>query len=253
LINSSLVKEVIQKTFNRFGLQIRKMDQGVSYVDPYVEQCRLLENHSVEVVFEVGAADGRDCLRYAELFPNSQIHAFEPVPASFAKLQKQIGALEKENRIKIVNAALSDTPGTAKFNLARWDDASSLLQANNTGSTFDEYNTMREVIEVKTETIDNYCHTAGIDRIDLLKMDAQGAELNVLKGADNVLRRFPIPLIYTEVSFLNIYDGGAPFDVLAAHLRDKGYQLHNLYGLATNQKGQLAWGDAVFVHEQLLK
>jgi FkbM family methyltransferase len=247
-MNSSIVKEVIQKTFNRFGLQIRKMDRGVSYVDPYVEQCRLLEKHSVEVIFEVGAADGRDCLRYAELFPNSQVHAFEPVPASFAKLQKQIATVE--NRIKIVNAALSDTPGTAEFNLAQWDDASSLLPANNTGSTFDEYNATREVIEVKTDTIDNYCQTAGIDRIDLLKMDAQGAELNVLKGADNMLRRFPIPLIYTEVSFLNIYEGSAPFDVLTTYLRDRGYQLHNFYGLATNQKGQLAWGDAIFIHEK---
>jgi FkbM family methyltransferase len=247
-MNSSIVKEVIQKTFNRFGLQIRKMDRGVSYVDPYVEQCRLLKERQVGVIFEVGAADGRDCLYYAELFPNSRVHAFEPVPASFAKLKKRVATVE--DRIEIVNVALSNTPGTAKFNLAHWDDASSLLPANNTGSTFDGYNAAREVIEVKTETIDRYCQTAGIKQIDLLKMDAQGAELNILKGAENTLRQFPIPLIYTEVSFLNIYEGGTQFDVLTTYLRSWGYQLHNFYGMATNQKGQLAWGDAIFVHEQ---
>jgi FkbM family methyltransferase len=250
-MNSSIVKEGIQQIFNHFGLQIRRVDRGVSYVDPYVEQCRLLEKHRVEVIFEVGAADGRDCLRFAELFPTAQVHAFEPVPASFSKLQERI--VTAENRIKIVNVALSDTLGTATFNLAQWDDASSLFQANQTGSTFDEYSMAREIIEVKTDTIDNYCQTVGIDRIDLLKMDAQGAELNILKGAKNTLSKSPIPLIYSEVSFLNLYEGGAPFDVLTTYLRTHGYQLHNLYGLVTNQKGQLAWGDAIFVHQKLLE
>jgi FkbM family methyltransferase len=248
-MNTGAVKEIIQRTFNRFGLQIRRVDTGVSYIDPYIEQLRLLKNHPVKVVFEVGAADGRDCLKYAELFPDAQIIAFEPVPSSFAKLQDQVKSLG--DRISINNVALCDAPGTAEFNIAEWDDASSLLKSNQTGSTFDVYNTTRHTIQVSTESIDNYVQKTGITRIDLLKMDAQGAELSILKGAENQISKGYIPLIYTEVSFLEIYQGVPTFETICTYLKERGYKLHNLYGLNTNQKGELAWGDAIFVRNTL--
>jgi FkbM family methyltransferase len=249
-VSIHLAKELTQRALNRFGLQIRRVDPGVSYTDPYLEQVRLLKDHEVKVVFEIGAADGRDCLKYAELFPTAQVVAFEPVPTSFQKLQERVKPLQ--DRISVNNVAVCDVVGTAEFNIAEWDDASSLLKANNTGSTFDVYNNSRKAIQVKTETVDNYIKNAEITKIDLLKMDTQGAELSVLKGAESQLCASGISLIYTEVSFLEIYQGGTPFESLSAYLQERGYRLHNLYGLATNQKGQLAWGDAIFVRKELM-
>jgi FkbM family methyltransferase len=164
------VKELVQKRLNQMGLQIRRVDQGVSYVDPYAEQVRLLKQQLVMTVFEVGAADGRDSLHYAELFLAAMVHAFEPVPLSFEKLKAK--AEESGGRVIPCNVAMSDTVGMATFNIAEWPDASSLLAANQTGSTFDAYNAPKSAIQVKTETIDHYCQAACVEMIDLLKMDA---------------------------------------------------------------------------------
>jgi FkbM family methyltransferase len=241
------LKEFIQTSLNRVGLQIRRVDRGVSYTDVYSEQVRLLQDRQVNTVFEVGAADGRDTLSYAALFPNARVFAFEPVPASFQKLKE---STQQEQRICSINTALCNTVGTAKFNLAEWPDASSLFPANQTGSTFDEYNQSKAHIQVQTETIDHYCQEHKIDNINLLKMDAQGAEFDILNGAESMLQKGRIDLIYTEVNFMEIYQGAKSYDAIAGYLRKYGFQLHNLYGLTTNQKGQLTWGDAIFVREK---
>ena len=91
----------------------------------------------------------------------------------------------------------------------------------------------------------------GITHIDLLKMDAQGAELQILNGGRRTLARGGIDLIYSEVHILESYQGSALFYQLCALLAEHGFRLHNLYGLTHNQKGQLAWGDAIFLHERV--
>ena len=55
-------------------------------------------------------------------------------------------------------------------------------------------------IEVKTQTLDNFCHNEKIDFIDVLKIDSEGNELNILKGAEKLLLKDKIYLIYTEIS-----------------------------------------------------
>ena len=82
------VKMAIQGIANRFGYQIRRQDTGVDLIDAYAEQRRIL-GADVKTVFEVGAFDGRDCVRYAELFPAAKVYAFEPVPESFAQVQQK--------------------------------------------------------------------------------------------------------------------------------------------------------------------
>jgi FkbM family methyltransferase len=241
------IKEFIQISLNRIGLQVRRVGRDVSYVDPYAEQVRLLKNNQVKTVFEVGAFDGRDTLRYAGLFPDAHIFAFEPFPASFQQLSEKT---QHEQRISTVNVALSNVVGTAEFNIAEWPDASSLLRPNLTGSIFDDYMQSKTKIEVQTETIDHYCQQHGIDTIDLLKMDAQGAEYSILEGAEEMIQQGKIGLIYAEVNFMELYQGAKPYDAIAGYLRERGFMLHNLYGLISNHKGQLAWGDAIFIQEK---
>ena len=243
------VKIALQNVFKRMGYQIRRIDGDVNFVDAYVEQERLLRGRRVETIFEIGAADGTHCVKYADQYPAAKIHAFEPLPVSFAKLQAN--AATRPGRIVAVNCALSDGTGLAHFHQAEWDDASSLLTPITTGSTYDQYNAARTTIEVKTDTLDNYCVAAGVDRIDLLKMDAQGAEMKILAGAEETLARRGIPVIYSEVNFLENWEGATRFDRMMTYLTARGFRLHNLYNLVSNQKGQLAWGDAIFVVDTL--
>lgn len=237
------LKLLIQSLFNKCGLQVRRLNTGVQLEDPYAEQARLATG-DVRVIFEVGAADGRDSEGYCQRFPQAQVFAFEPVPESYQQIETRTKRLPS---LRAYNVALSNEPGSAQFHLSEWLDASSLLAPKSTGSTADQYTASKKSILVEVDTLDAICQRLNIDRIDILKMDAQGAELNILLGAQRMLAEGRIGVIFTEVLFVEFYQGAARFDQIALHLIERGFKLHNLYSLAHNQKGEITQADAIFV------
>ncbi|MGH8611468.1 MAG: FkbM family methyltransferase [Gammaproteobacteria bacterium] len=241
---SDRAKFLVQSSFRRFGYQLRRLDEGVSMQDPHSEQIRLLGDAPVKVIFEVGAYNGRDTLRYAADFPGAQVYAFEPIPESFGYLSESVKGTPN---ITAVNSALYNNVGTAAMHLSTWIDASSLHKPLATGATFDKYAASDSQITVSTDTLDHFCREHGVSRIDLLKIDAQGAEFSILQGGVDLLSRGAIRVIFVEVAFSPLYEGGARFDQVMELLCDHGFRLHNLYGLVSNQRGELAWGDALFV------
>jgi len=232
-----------QRIFGMFGYHLRKLESGVRIDDSFDEQLRLAGG-DVLTIFEVGAADGRDTSIYAQRYPRAIVHAFEPLPENFAKLQ---AVAEAEPRIRPENMAVSSKSGTAAFHVAALPDASSLFSARSTGSTFDKYTQKKKSIEVNVTTLDEYCLGVKIDKIDILKMDAQGAELDILKGSKNLIENKRVGLIYTEVNFMKIYDGSCRFHDVAAYLDQLDYELHAIYDQHHNQFGRLAWADAIFL------
>lgn len=152
-----------------------------------------------------------------------------------------------EPRIIAINAAVSSKSRTAPFYVTALDDASSLLPAKETGSTFDKYMTAASEITVEVTTVDKECAARKITEIDILKMDAQGAELSILQGANKMLKKKSIKVVYLEVQFIRLYDSACLYHEIATFLAEHGYHLQNLYDLTHNQNGQLSWGDAIFV------
>jgi FkbM family methyltransferase len=237
-------KFLVADVFRYFGLSIRRLDPGVEPNNPHSEIARLLIGQPVNMIVEIGAADGRDTLRLANANAKAAVHAFEPYPQSYLLL---LGKAAGHERIRTVNSAVSDRVGDAVMHVSNWADASSLLKPRSTDSSFDTHTRAVATITVKTETLDSYCSTQGITYIDLLKIDAQGAELAILHGAEGLLANKSIRLIYTEAHFLEVFEGAARFDKIMTHLADRGFKLHNIYNLAHNQRGELAWCDAIFL------
>ena len=237
-------KLAIQQLARRAGYQIRKLEPDTSLVDPYQEQRRLARG--AKMIFEVGAADGRDCELYRQMFPGSVVHAFEPLPQNFAKLAKRA---EADPSIVAYQLALSDKVGSARFHVSEWADASSLLPPKDTGSTFDAYQASTGTIEVKTTTLDTIAEQHHISAIDILKMDAQGAELSILQGGAGLLSAGKIRMVYTEAQFRPLYDGAGTFDRISVYLAQFGFTLHNLFNINHNQRGEACWCDALFVRD----
>lgn len=232
-----------QKLFGLLGLRIQRIEKGVNVDSALEEQLRLAGN-KIKCIVEVGAADGRDCVIYAERCPEATIYAFEPLPENFKKLKEK--ALE-EPRIIPINAAASSKTGTAPFYVSALEDASSLLPPKKTNTEIDKYISTRSVIDVTLKTIDQECSAQGIDNIDILKMDAQGAELEILQSATKLLKRKAINVIYSEVNFIELYDGACLYHELMTFLKEYVYALHSFYDLKHNKDGRLAWGDAIFL------
>ena len=215
---------------------------------PFEVQKRLFDGAADLVIFDVGAYVGEVAATYKKLFPQSTIYCFEPFPDSFQKLNR----LCRDASIKAHQIAFSDKEGKTSFHINIDLSCNSLLPP--TESDFKCYSAKSikdGEIQVETYTLDNFCTSAEISCIDILKLDVEGAEVKVLEGASRMLSKQAIKLIYSEVMFIPHYDGGCMFHELAAFLNRHGYTLFNLYHLKSARNGQLKWGNAIFLSHEI--
>jgi hypothetical protein len=88
--------------------------------------------------------------------------------------------------------------------------------------------TKAETVDVKSIRLDEFCESQGISRIGFLKIDCEGAEPSILKGAERLLRQRAIELIWMEVEPENLREMGDSLDTLHALMEEIGYTLHLL-------------------------
>ena len=144
------------------------------------------------VLFDVGANHGAYARLLRRLSPGSRIHAFEPHPKTFASLQQHVAGLH----VTLVNMAVSDRSGTMQLHdFAQADGSTQASLAQAAVGMFD-HDTVSHTVNVTT--IDAYMAQAGIDEIDLLKIDTEGFDINVLRGARSALDRGAIKAIQFE-------------------------------------------------------
>jgi hypothetical protein len=104
----------------------------------------------------------------------------------------------------------------------------------------------KETITVPATTIDRFCAEHGIDQVDIMKVDVQGSELAVFRGAEGMFQRKAIRNVFTEVYFNPLYSGMPLFSDLDAALKDKGFTLYGLYSLTPAREGYLLFGNALY-------
>jgi FkbM family methyltransferase len=144
------------------------------------------------VLFDVGAHHGSYARFLHQVSPGSRIHAFEPHPGSFAILQQRVAG----TGVTPVNKAVSDAAGTMQlYDFADSDGSTQASLAQASVGMFD-CNTVAHT--VLTTTIDDYLTSVGIDAIDFLKIDTEGFDINVLRGAKRALGRGAIKAIQFE-------------------------------------------------------
>jgi FkbM family methyltransferase len=158
---------------------------------------RCLEGIDAPVVFDVGANEGDWLTAVLASHPRAVVHAFEPQAALAAKIAS------RQPAARINNAAVGDRLGE----LALYDYAdhpgsqhASLLQ----GVIETVHGGATRSVKVAVVTLDDYCSQRGIERIDLLKIDVEGFELNVLRGASRLLDGKRINAIQFEFNEMNV-------------------------------------------------
>jgi FkbM family methyltransferase len=203
--------------------------------DPFDDMKRL----SVEspVIFDVGAHFGETIIRFYKAFDRPTVHAFEPSKESHNILKRECETFPNliEN-----NLALGATRGTMRLLENENTYMTSFLELGRDGN-----GQIVNCTAVGVDTIDDYCKERGIDRIDILKSDAQGFDLEVLKGAQRMMKRGAINLVYLEINFAEIYKNSPAPDEILAFMRQRGFSLVTFYRLFY-VNGRLGWTDALF-------
>lgn len=142
-------------------------------------------------IVDCGAHIGTVALQYYARFPRAQIFAVEPDPATCARLRLNVRAAKN---ITVVQAAVAGSTGEAAFNQSRHSWTSSLAPGFASGST--------GAARVLSMTLSALFDDCGLDTVDLLKLDIEGAELSALGDHAGVAR---VHAIVAEVH----YDLGA--------------------------------------------
>jgi FkbM family methyltransferase len=122
------------------------------------------------IVFDLGANFGAASIYFAQRWPDAKIVAVEPSPAMFDRLVKMATAYPK---ITCLNYAVGEHDGKAKFNLSPNHVSSSLYRSDPQGKT----------IEVEVRTLDSLMSETGIEHVDVLKFDIEGAEELLFRDA----------------------------------------------------------------------
>ncbi len=225
---------------------MRHLPQAPWVYDPWSVQARLIGGVPQPVIFDVGANVGQTLERYMHVLPGAVVHSFEPFPESYRHLAATAAVYPAA---KAHEVALADVPGERVFHTTPgYHTRDSLLVRPTEGRRYYHSGAeLREQTMVKVETLDRFCSEHGIDHVNILKMDVQGAEHLVLSGAENLLARSSIDLIYSEVMFVAHYEGGLLFHELASRLDASEYSVVGLYDLIFARNAQLRYGNALFV------
>lgn len=141
-------------------------------------------------VLDVGANIGWYSIRFARRSPGLRVFAFEPMPASFTYLQRNIAANAVGHAVTALNYGLADTSGIVKFYLSPAAGTNaSLRNVANSASAVE--------VEAPTLTLDGWCRSFGVVP-DFIKCDVEGAELLVFRGARGTLADHA-PVLFAEV------------------------------------------------------
>jgi FkbM family methyltransferase len=241
------MKELIRRMIFAAGYEIRHKSLGTT--DPFRQQSMLLAGVETPVIFDVGANIGVIAEKYRYLFPGAKIYAFEPFPEVFNELKRRMSGNQQIIPCKLALGSAQ----TKKFLRVNASSATnSLLETEESAALYWGTGLMDTIttVEVPVATIDEFCHDERVDTIDILKMDTQGTELEVLKGAAGMLCDGRIRVIYTEMLVAPSYKGQSKPHELMAFLDGFGYELSGIYNLWGRNKGGLLQMDAIFVRAQ---
>tara|TARA_A100001015_G_C14978871_1_gene708534 strand:- start:908 stop:1768 length:861 start_codon:yes stop_codon:yes gene_type:complete len=190
-----------------------------------------------------------------DFFPESKINAFEIDKNECEKFNKN----SKKN-INYFPLALGEKDEKRKFYETNHPMCSSLYEPNEKLMAL--YNNLevanlKNLLEIETTNLDKFLRIQNIEFVDFIKIDIQGAELDVFKGAEKCLKK--TLFIVSEVEFISIYKYQPLFGEICSFLDKRDLMFHKFLGLAgralrpvvlannKNFASQHMWSDAVFI------
>jgi FkbM family methyltransferase len=178
---------------------------------------RLKDGDRPLCVFDVGANRGQFLdlvLRDLGDTP-ARVHAFEPSSAAFRALAERFG---RHPAVVLNHAGLGRAPGTAVLHSDQAGSGLASLYRRNLAHFGIEFKDAEEVV---IDSADEYCRRAGVDRVDLLKLDVEGHELDVLRGADGLFAGRRVRMVTFEFGGCDI-DSRTFFQDFWYFFRDRG-------------------------------
>ena len=196
-------------------------------------------NTNNPIIIDVGGNIEEYSVFLKKAYPTARIFTFEPNPKAFYEMKKK---LAKFDNITCENMGLGTEVGTKQmFSYSKVEN--STLGTLNKQALSELYKVDDQIEEIKfsMNTLDNYCAQKNIPAIDFIKIDTEGWELPVLKGAENMIKKNKIKIIQFEFNNFNVY--------YRIFLKDFYDLLKNYNFYRTHSKGLIPLGEYDTINE----
>ena len=230
----------IQKVINSFGLDIRRYPTRL-----LKNRSILLRDRGVDLILDVGANIGQYGSELRRIGYDKDIISFEPLSKTFESLQ---AAARSDSKWTLRNYALGDKVETIDINISGNSPSSSILDINERHTDAAPSTKYIGKEAIKVETLDNIFVDDWSNRTPFVKVDVQGFEQNVLKGATDSMKH--IIGWQIELSLVPLYTDEANYLDIIETMNSYGYQLYSIEtGFMNSKTGQLLQFDGVFFRD----
>ncbi len=176
------------------------------------------------IIFDIGANIGSMALNFARMAPGGKVYAFEPTYYAFEKLKRNISLNpELAKRIRAVQLFVSDRSGPVHnieaYSSWKIDGSAQKPHPLHGGM-------IRNAAGVAAVTLDDFCIENQISRVDLIKIDTDGHELQVLTGARKTLGKYK-PFLIFEIGLYTLNAHHIGFEQYFDYLKSFEYELIN--------------------------
>ena len=195
----------------------------------------------MRTVFDVGANHGWFTYQFGKTFREARFFLFEPSPPVFAAIEPNLRRFDEYDlwpRVRAIPVALGDVAGPARVSIVPDVTVNHIVADDAEPSA-----------EVRVVTGDGICGVLHVDRIDYLKVDAEGYDMKVLHGFETMLRAGAIAFVQVEASLSAENSGHVALDDFVRHLAGRRYRLFRIINQGSGRLPYLTRADAVFIHE----
>jgi FkbM family methyltransferase len=200
---------------------------------------------TIHTLVDVGANHGRWTESALTCVSPETAVLLEPEPNAFQTLTSKF---QGRSNVRLHNTVAGETPGVIDFHVTASDDLSSVLTPNESLTrTLGDHSSVQAKIERDVRPLDDLLDD--LVEISFLKVDVQGFELPVLRGAKETLKKTRFLLI--EMNYFTKYEGGSDFTAVHQHLTDAGFQLRDFSEPAV-VNGRATFSDALYQNPDCL-
>ncbi|MET3962348.1 FkbM family methyltransferase [Marmoricola sp. OAE513] len=232
-LKGKVLNSALMAAYKR-GFEIRR--------HPAARRHKLITARGVDLVLDVGGADGGFGRALRQFGYAGRIVSFEPLAHSYAELSEAIAG---DPRWTARNHALGDVAGEAQINVASNSTSSSLLPMQDSHREAEPNVDIVRTETIRVERLDDVApEFLGTDDTVYLKVDTQGFERQVLAGGPDVLARSVG--LQLELSFVSLYEGGMLANEAISLAYDAGFHLEVIEQGWASATGQMLQADGIF-------
>ena len=208
-----------------------------------------LKNHALwfrtkgfQTILDVGANTGPFAFAIRTLLPAAQIYAFEPLPDCHRRLEKNLSPL---GNFHAFQSAIGNQKGEIEMWESEFSESSSVLAMGDLHKKTFPHTARTNSIKVPIARLDDFISSIQLIPPVLLKIDVQGYEDHVFRGADKVLKS--VDCIISEISFQPLYEGQALFGEIYQLMDDMGFHFAGFMdSLISPKDGSILQSDGIF-------